>query len=320
MDAFSSLPRLSYPFQAEVSPYAERVDQQTFRWGRDVGIFETPQDAERYRNTRVGWLAGRTSPRSSLDGLQLLADWQMWLFAFDDTFCDESATGDRPDLLAQAVTRYLGIIERAQPHPGCDPFAAALADLADRLQRCATPVQRARFAHAVTGYFLAQCWEAANRRRHSPPELAEYIYMRRHSGAVPTCMALIDVAGGFSLTPEEFDDPMVASLAECATNVACWANDILSYPKEISRSSVVHSLPAVLSAEFGIGTTEALQRAAVMHDQEVTRYEAAEHAVREHASPELHRYLDDLRFWMRGTRDWPLETERYTHPGYVSTA
>jgi hypothetical protein len=235
----------------------------------------------------------------------------MWLFVFDDVFCDESSTGDRPGLMAQTVIRYLGIIEEPRTSARGDPFAGALADVADRIRRLADPVQRARFVRAVVGYFLAQCWEAANRGRHSPPGLAEYVHMRRYSGAVPTCMALIDVAGGFSLAAEEFDDPRVVSLAEHATNVACWANDILSYPKEISRSTVVHSLPAVLSAEFGIGANEALQRTAVMHDQEVARYMTAERAVREHASPQLHRYLDDLRFWMRGNLDWSVESERY---------
>jgi hypothetical protein len=290
------------------------VDELTFGWARATGLLRTAADAERFRGIRVGWLAGRTSPRSTLEGLRLLADWQLWLFAFDDAFCDESSTGDRPDLMARTVTRYLGIIEEPRTPPRGDPFAVALADVADRIRCRANPVQRARFVRAVVGYFLAQCWEAANRGCHSPPGLAEYVHMRRHSGAVPTCLALIDVAGGFSLASEEFDDPRVVSLSECATNVACWANDILSYPKEISRSRVVHSLPVVLSAEFGIGVNEALQRTAVMHDQEVARYTAAERAVREHASPQLHRYLADLRFWMRGNLDWSVETERYIAP------
>ncbi len=306
-----TLPRLSYSFEAEVSPHAGRVDELTFEWGRAMGLFSTAEDAERFRGTRVGWLAGRTSPRSSLEGLQLLADWQMWLFAFDDAFCDESPAGDRADLMARTVTGYLGIIEGPPTPPRGDPFARALADVADRIRRRAAPVQGARFARAVTGYFLAQCWEAANRGDHTPSGLAEYVHMRRHSGAVPTCMALIDVAGGFSLTSQEFDDPRVVSLSGRAANVACWANDILSYPKEISRSRVVHSLPAVLSAELGIGVNESLRRAAVMHDQEVARYAAAERAVREHASPQLRRYLDDLRFWMRGNLDWSAETGRY---------
>jgi len=307
-----SLPSINYPFESEVSPYAQEVDERTFQWGQDMGIFEAMGGAECHRGTRVGWLAGRTSPRSSLDGLQLLADWQTWLFAFDDTFCDESATGERPNLLTGTVVRQLAVLE-APGGRGCDddPFCVALVELDARLRKFATPVQRTRFLHAVTGYFLAQSWEAANRSRRRPPELAEYVHMRRHGGAVPTCLALIDVAGGFHLTPEEFSDPSVVALAECATNIACWANDILSYPKETARSRIVHSLPAVLSARFGVDMAEALRCAADLHDREVARYVECEATVRENASPQLHRYLDDLRFWISGNLDWSLETRRY---------
>jgi len=307
------LPLLSYPFEAAVSPYAEEVDERTFQWGSTYGIFDSlGGDAERYRGTRVGWLVGRTSPRSSPVGLQLLADWQTWLFAFDDGFCDESATGERPELLIQAMTRYLGVIEEPGQHRlGGDPFGVALAELGDRIRKSATPVQVARFVHAVTGYFLAQCWEASNRSLHRPPEVAEYVHMRRHGGAVPTCLSLIDVAGGFRLAAAEFSDPRVMSLSDQATNIACWANDILSYPKERSRSRAVHSLPVVLSRQLGIGEQESLERVAAMHDREVESYVTHEGSVREHASAQLHRYLDDLRFWMRGNLDWSLETQRY---------
>ena len=105
------------------------MDELNFQWARTMGLFSATDDTERFRGIRVGWLAGRTSPRSTPEGLQLLADWQMWLFAFDDAFCDESATGDRPDLLARTVTLYLGIIEEPQAPPGDDPFAGALADV-----------------------------------------------------------------------------------------------------------------------------------------------------------------------------------------------
>jgi hypothetical protein len=101
------------------------------------------------------------------------------------------------------------------------------------------------------------------------------------------------------------------SLAQQSTNIACWANDILSYPKEVARSRSVHSLPPILSAQYGIDMPEALHRAGQMHDHAVRQYLEQEAAARAHAGPQLHRYLDDLRFWMTGNLDWSLETRRY---------
>jgi hypothetical protein len=53
---------------------------------------------------------------------------------------------------------------------------------------------------------------------------------------------------------------------------------------------------------------------AQMHDREVARYLESEQRVRVRASPALHRYLDDLRFWMSGNLQWSHSTGRYRHP------
>jgi hypothetical protein len=37
MDAVVTLPRLSYPFKAAVSPHAQKVDELNFQWARTLG-------------------------------------------------------------------------------------------------------------------------------------------------------------------------------------------------------------------------------------------------------------------------------------------
>jgi hypothetical protein len=312
------LPRLSYPFGSQVSPFAAEVDEACYLWGKRTGIY-CLGDPQEYRHTGVGFLAAYTCPRGTREGLRLLADWQMWLFAFDDGFCDESEHGSRPEVMIRRVTALLGVLEGARP-PAADPFDVALADVLARLNGYATGLQMARFVSAVRGYFLAQCWEAVNRADCTPPELAEYVHMRRHSGAVPTCTALIDVAGGFELPAEQYDHPEVAALTSMAVNVACWANDILSYPKEAQRSHIVHSLPAVLGHQNGLDAGQVIAQVAGMHDEEVRRYLRAEEHVRAWASPLIHRYLDDLRFWMSGNLQWSLGTGRYQVPDGASSS
>lgn len=179
----------------------------------------------------------------------------------------------------------------------------------------ATYSQVNRFITAVRGYFLAQFWEAGHRAADQPAGLAEYTAMRRHSGAVPTCVALIDVADGFEVPDDLFWRADVRALSDIAVNVTCWANDILSFPKEAARSLSVHSLPAVLAGERRLPMGEAMAVAAAMHDSEVTRYLEAEEPIRERAAPELLGYLDGLRSWMAGNFYWSLETGRYNTRG-----
>jgi hypothetical protein len=124
-------------------------------------------------------------------------------------------------------------------------------------------------------------------------------------------MALTDLAGGFELAAADYCSPDLRALTDIAVNVTCWANDILSYPKESRRSTRVHSLPVVLARERGIGVAQALTEAAAMHDAEVERYLAAEEPLRRTAGPGLRRYVDGLRSWMSGNYYWSLETGRY---------
>lgn len=306
------MPAISCPFEEAISPHADAVDRHVVDWALSFGLARDVTEMAGISEAKVGRLAARTTPNAGLTALEFLADWQMWLFLFDDQYCDESATGADLIRLSQAITGFLRVLDNvADPTSRVDPFTIALGDLADRLGFMACAWQERRFTSAVRGYFLAQFWEAAHRAADKPAGLAEYVAMRRHSGAVPTCMALIDLANGLELDPEQICRPDVRAVTDMAVNVTCWANDILSYAKESARSLVVHSLPAVLAAELRMPVSAGITTAAAMHDAEVARYLAAERAVRDGAGPGLAGYLDGLRAWMAGNYYWSMETGRY---------
>ncbi|MFD4524983.1 hypothetical protein ACFWP7_13885, partial [Streptomyces sp. NPDC058470] len=132
----------------------------------------------------------------------------------------------------------------------------------------------------------------------------------------PTFLYLLAVGGVFVLPLFVSAHPLFLCLAVLPPKLAGWPHDILSYPKEVARSRSVHSLPPILSAQYGIDMPEALHRAGQMHDHAVRQYLEQEATARAQASPQLHRYLDDLRFWMTGNLDWSLETRRYNAADY----
>jgi Terpene synthase family 2, C-terminal metal binding len=307
------IPRLDCPFDDQISAYADQVDTRVVEWARKLGLPADEAEAERLGEAKVGRLAARTTPRAGLEALCLLADWQMWLFCFDDRYSDETSAGADLAQLSQLVTGFMLVLDDddGDRRHRQDPFTRALGELIDRLRGLATGPQLNRFITAVRGYFLAQFWEASNRAQDQPAGLAEYTTMRRHGGAVPTCLALIDVANGFELSGQEYWRPEVRAISDIAVNVTCWANDILSFPKEAQRSFKVHSLPAVLAEELQLPVADALALAAEMHDAEIERYLEAERPLRLAAEPALGDYLDGLRSWMGGNFYWSLETGRY---------
>ena len=306
------VPDLDCPFGDEISAHADEVDEHVIDWACRIGLPVDEAEATRLGEAKVGRLAARTTPRACLEALCLLADWQMWLFLFDDRYSDECADGADLTQLSRLVTGFMLVLDNdGERRYRRDPFTVALGELIDRIRTLATGPQVNRFVNAVRGYFLAQFWEARNRAQDQPAGLAEYTAMRRHSGAVPTCTALIDVANGFELTGRDYWRPEVRAISDIAVNVTCWANDILSFPKEAQRSFKVHSLPAVLAEELQLPVTDALALAAEMHDAEVERYLNSERPLRFVAGPALSDYLDGLRWWMGGNFYWSLETGRY---------
>jgi hypothetical protein len=215
--------------------------------------------------------------------------------------------------MIELAAEVLRVIQYDQVPPDtANPFLPALADLCQRLRRLATPEQFDRFAAQAVYYLLALTWEAAHRERRSLADLAEYVVMRRHSGAVPTCLALIDVINGFELPGSAWSSPEIRAVSEAATDITCWANDILSYPKEVRRSTEVLSLPAVLSHEQGMSAAQAMAEAARLYQERIRDYQQLEEPLLKDGDEAVRRYLMDLRHWISGNLAWSYETGRYS--------
>jgi hypothetical protein len=305
-----ALPSIDPPFSARLHPLTGVAAAGTAAWAERWGLTSRPELARRLRETDPARLAGRVCPGASLEGLQLNSDWQAWLFLFDDAYCDESEIGSDPAATTEVTVWMLGALEDGEAAPD-DVFARALADLCARLDEMAGPVQRLRFRQEVTTYLYSLVWEAARRRERMPAQLPEYIRMRRHCSAVPTCLALIDVVNGFELSQELWCSEPVRSAARAATDVTCWTNDVLSLPKEEERSTELLSLPAVLGRRQGLGPDDALRRCAAMIDERIHEFLEAQQPLLESGDPALVRLCADLRHWIAGNLAWSRETGRY---------
>jgi hypothetical protein len=305
-----TVPRLSVPFGTELHPATETARAATERWARERGLTARPRLRERLLAADPARLAGRVSPYATEPGLLFNADWAAWLFLFDDEYCDESALGADPAATVEVTVCMLGALEHgtAARH---DAFALALADLRTRLSVLATPVQRTRFLGAVTAYLYALVWEAVHRQRRTPSELEEYVRMRRHCGAVPTCLALIDVVNGFELSEAQWCSPALRAAADATADIICWSNDIVSFSREEAQSPETLSLPAVLARSRGLTIQHALDRCAAMVRARLEGYLVAEQPLLASGNPALIRFAADLRHWIAGNIEWSYETGRY---------
>ena len=84
------IPDLYCPFPPAVNEQAEQVHAYTIEWINRFGLF-SEHARRRLPDVKVAWLAAYVSPKATQTELQLLADWNIWLFARDDLFTAASA-------------------------------------------------------------------------------------------------------------------------------------------------------------------------------------------------------------------------------------
>ncbi|GGS51148.1 hypothetical protein GCM10010156_07110 [Planobispora rosea] len=307
------LPVLSCPFPSEVNPHVELVDRETVEWAVTSELLDGSEMVERYRKARYGWLGARTYPYAGYHRLRLVTDWCVWLFAFDDVFCE---TDRHAAEIARSLPRFVTVLDDIEPGRDSrqvdDAFARALLDIKSRIIRYGDADQLDRWCVVTKDYLAAQVWEAANRQDRVVPTLGDYILMRRRTGAMLTVFALIDVASGLRLTPQEWRHPDLRAITQSANDVVVWDNDLISYAKEKGAGNSVNNLVNVLARHRGYSCQQAMDEIGRMRDAAVAQMVELRGVLARLGSEAVDAYVRGLEYWVSGSVDYSLTSPRYT--------
>ncbi|MEV8636364.1 4-epi-cubebol synthase [Streptosporangium sp. NPDC051023] len=294
-----------------MSPHVERVNQENLEWLVGSGMLENAETVERYRQAKYGWLSGRTYPYAEHHLLRLVTDWCVWLFAFDDAFC-ESARGAAE--MARALPQFYAVLEDLDTGNQVDDrFARTLLEIKGRIAVYADGDQLDRWRAVTKDYLFAQVWEAANREDEVIPPLKDYIFMRRKTGAMLTVFALIDIAGGHRLTPDEWRHPIMRAITESANDVVVWDNDLISYAKESESGNSRNNLVNVLARHRGYSRQAAMEVIGGMRNRAIADMIQLRSALEGFGSEAVRAYVRGLEFWISGSVDYSLTSSRYMH-------
>ncbi|HZV48549.1 MAG TPA: hypothetical protein VFD49_02125 [Candidatus Dormibacteraeota bacterium] len=302
------------PFPSRLNPHVEAVHEHTVEWVRRFHLVEKPAAMERFMASRYTWLAARLYPTAGLEELQLLNDWMVWLFMFDDQF------DDHPDAFSVARAEHILDDFRAVVVDPTLPLAAGLAvralrDLCRRTYARMGSQWCRRYRRHVLQFFDTYVWTLGNSLSKTVPPLDVYIERRRHSGAMHIATDLIDLAEHLQLPEAIRQTPPISTLTRMAIDVVCWSNDIQSLNKELALGEV-NNLVLVLQRERSLSLEQTVELVHDMIASEIRAFQKLERVLP--AFPpalrgEVERYVDGLRACMRGNIDWSAETYRYSH-------
>ncbi|SFR30175.1 hypothetical protein SAMN04488564_1314 [Lentzea waywayandensis] len=306
------------PIASAIHPNWQVWERNTMQWINEFHLESEQQDSGRLPSIAAGELAARTAlnPADECGG-QLSADSLMWLFAFDDAYCDEGRYSHSPAAMAMLVAEMVRVAETGHTSSR-SPLARALVDLRHRLDRLATPEQAARWTHAMRGYLTYQVWEAAYRSGSSMPTLDEYAVARIRNGSMEVCAMVLDIAEGYVVPGDELERADVRALTEMACSIVGWDNDIASYYKEHERSGDKLNLVDVMANELGVTPDESLPDVVAFRDATLDLFLRLQRQVAPEVSAETRRYVNGLASWIRGNLDWSLNTARYRRPDRAS--
>jgi hypothetical protein len=298
--------RLSMPFSVRLNPAARSVQDCSLSWAEKYGIAAGDR-LSWIRRSEIARLTALTNPFATAQALRLINDWYVWLYAFDDGVCDESALGSEPAQLSRLAIELNLTLDTGEEAGG--PFGAALGDLAGRISG-ADP--DSSWPQSVRDYLAGQVWECAYKAAELVPDLRAYTRLREFSSACASVFTLLGIANGRPLPPRLLDRTGVAELARCANHIIGWDNDLYSYPKEKGDHDALANIVTVLRRQHRCSMEGAVERVLEIREAELRRFLAVERRVsRLGPDADTAIFVRGLKHWISGSLEFHRTSPRF---------
>ncbi|MEU0539681.1 germacradienol/geosmin synthase [Nocardia sp. NPDC005978] len=322
------LPDFYMPYPARLNPHLEQARAHTRGWAARMGFFE-PQlghhiwdetDLERHD---YGLLCAYTHPDCDSPELDLITDWYVWVFYFDDHFLELfKKTGDTRgarDYL-ERLRAFMPLDSVEMPEP-TNPVEQGLADLWPRTVPSMSLDWRRRFAGTTQALLEESRWELANITEGRIANPIEYIEMRRKVGGAPWSANLVEHAVAAEVPADLAYTRPLRVLCDTFADGVHLRNDIFSYEREVRSEGENANGILVVERFLGCATQAAAEIVNDLLTSRVQQFEYtaltelpllfAEYGATPRAQLAVAAYAKGLQDWQAGGHEWHLRSSRY---------
>jgi germacradienol/geosmin synthase len=334
------LPDFYVGWPARLNSNVDAARAHSKAWARGVGILDTPPeeappiwDEAKFDAMDYALLCAYTHPDTLGPELDLVTDWYVWVFYFDDYFLEvfkrsRDQAGGRAFL--DRLPLFMPIELDATPPAPCNPVERGLSDLWARTVPSKTLEWRRRFFQSTKNLLDESTWELDNISDARVANPIEYIAMRRKVGGAPWSANLVEHASFVEVPDRVCETRPLRVLRDTFADAVHLRNDLFSYQRETVEEGELANCVLVLERFLDVDT----QRAADLTNEILSsRLYQFEHTAltelpqlfEEHALDPLERqsvllYAKGLQDWQAGGHEWHLRSSRYMNDGAADAA
>jgi germacradienol/geosmin synthase len=336
MQAFT-LPEFYLPYPARINPHLERSREHSAAWARRMGMLDAPKpgggvvwDDAALAKMDYALMCAYTHPDCGGHTLDLITDWYVWVFFFDDHFLEHfKYSRDIPG--AKAYLDHLELFMTADGEMPPEPTNAAEAGLKDLWERTVPAMSdgwRQRFTTSTHNLMVESMWELDNINRGRIANPIEYVQMRRRVGGAPWSANLVEYAVGAEVPDSIAGTRPMRVLSDAFSDGVHLRNDLFSYQREVQEEGENANAVLVFEQFFGCSTQEAAELVNDLLTSRLQQFEntaltevpglLAEHAVPPREQLGVAAYVKGLQDWQAGGHEWHARSSRYMNEGAVS--
>ncbi|HXS67008.1 MAG TPA: germacradienol/geosmin synthase [Streptosporangiaceae bacterium] len=322
------------PYPARLNPHLERARAHSREWAASMGFFEPQHGRQVWDESELdrdyALMCAFCHPDCDGTELDLLTDWNVWAFFFDDYFLElykrpKDTEGARE--LLDHIDRFMPVDGSTPPEPA-NPTERGLADLWPRTVPVMSADWRRRYAGQVRSLLRESLWELANISEERIANPVEYLARRRKVGGAHWFAVLVEHAAKAEIPDSLVGTRPIRVLVDAFADSVHLRNDIFSYQREIETEGEVNN--GVLVFEHFLHLT-AQQAAESVNDLITSRMQQFEHTAATELAPLFAEngtdpagqaavlgYVKALVDWQPGCHEWHLQSSRYTNASSAS--
>ncbi|TDD10175.1 germacradienol/geosmin synthase [Saccharopolyspora terrae] len=337
-----ALPEFYLPWPARLNPHLDAARKHSKTWAREMEMVE-PEGATTARGGTFIWdeatfdsadyplLCAYTHPDAAAEDLNLVTDWYVWVFYFDDHFLEHyKRTGD----LAGAREYLTGLAAFMPAQPSRTPPVAmnpvewGLADLWARTASIMSADWLRRFSESTRNLLEDCLWELANITEDRVPNPIDYIEMRRKVGGAPWSADLVELASRAEIPEVVAGTRPMRVLKDTFADGVHLRNDLFSYQRETEEEGEVNNGVLVVETFFGCTPQQAAELTNDLLTSRLEQFEntaltevpplCEEHGLAPDARASVLTYVKGLQDWQSGGHEWHMQSSRYMNEGAVT--